>query len=437
MKDMVPDIACIGMSHKTAPVEIRELFTVPEEDLEAFYHKLIECGCEEAVYIGTCNRVEVYFAAKHIESVTEKVSSFLRSFTSLDEDAYRSHSYEYVSHDAVRHLFRVISSLDSMVVGENEIAGQIRAGYKGAVSFEITGTMLNKLFHSAFSTSKKIRTETEISQNPTSIAGIAADVASEMSPDFKQANALLIGAGEMGELILKNLSKKGVGSITLANRTRERAEEIAGDMDREVTIVGIKELEDAALASDIIVSSVTSPHHIITTNMARSIMELREGKPLFIIDIAVPRNVDPGAAFIDGISLFNVDDMEKVAKENMEKRKAATEDAEHLVRVMVEEFFYWYHEQSATPVISGMRKAFDDIRKQELQRYRQSPLKDLTEEQFALVEELTTQIMTKTLHRPILSLKRRHREKVHHKVVDKDLKEKTTFIKELFYDEDA
>ena len=437
MKDLVPDIALIGMSHRTAPVSIRELLVVPEDDRKEFYDQIRSLGVEEMVYITTCNRTEIYLASFDIESSENRVHDFLCRHTGLDRESFSRNAYEYISHDAVRHLFRVTSSMDSMVVGENEITGQVKAGYREAVELKATGTVLNRLFHLAFRAAKRVRSETDISRNPLSIASIAAEKAKSVFPDFNNREALLIGAGEMGELILRYLYKLQIGSIVLANRSMEKARQISETLGIETEIIGLQDLEEKGPRSDIIISSVTAPHHLITATMARSIMELREGRPLFIIDIAVPRNVDPGAGDMDGLHLFNVDDLQSTADDHLQKRKVALDKAELVIRETVEEFYDWYHEQAAVPTISLMRKSFDEIRNAELERYRVSCLSHLSEEDFETVRGLTRQIMRKTLHNPITNLKQRHKKSIQDYCMDDGLKEKTEFIKELFCDEDA
>jgi len=400
------NLILIGLSHKTAPVETRELLSLPALQLPAFYERLSEAGVDEAVYVSTCNRVEVYMTADDQESAVEIIKKLMEFYTKLPHEQFRNSVYTMYGSDAVRHLLGVTSSLDSMVVGENEITGQVKESYRKAVECGATGTLLNRLFHKAFATAKRVRTDTGISKNPLSVASIAVEQARSIFHDMSERSALLIGAGEMGELILKYLVKENLNRIIIANRTVENAERICNDICFQAEIIPIVKVDQAITEADIVISSITAPHHVITAGDTREIMVDREGRPLFFIDIAVPRNIDPEVAGIENVFLYNVDSLKKIAEDNRKYRETEMERAERIVDEDVEDFLLWCEESSLAPTITAIKNKFDEIRTGELERNRNKKMKHFSEEDFRLIEELTLSIMNRTLHNPIINLKK-------------------------------
>ncbi len=421
----------LGLSHKTAPVETRELFSLPVSQLSAFYERLSEAGVEESVYVSTCNRVEIYMTADDSESAVETIKRLMEYYTKLPHEQFMSSVYSKYGTDAVKHLLSVVSSLDSMVIGENEITGQIKESYRKAVECGTTGTILNKLFHRAFTTSKKIRNETDISKNPLSMASIAVEQAKNIFPNLSSRSALLIGAGEMGELILKYLVKENLKKIVLANRTSENAERICNDIDYKAEIINLTRVDQALAEVDIVISSVTAPHHVITSADIKNIMFEREGKPIFLIDIAVPRNIEPAVIDTENVYLYNVDNLKNIAEANMRGRIQELEKANRIIDEDVEEFVNWYDELSIAPTITVIKNKFNEIREKELGRYRNKKMKHLSEEDFKLVEDITCQIMNKTLHNPIVNLKKQRNCSDEHESGE-SLKKNTKFLEDLF-----
>ncbi len=428
----VSDVAVIGINHKSAPVEKRECFSLHYDLLPDFYKKVKQFHITESVYMATCNRVETYIAAENIRDGVESVLKIYEEMSGMEYDEFKESIYIKYSRDAVSHLLTVISSLDSMVLGENEIVGQVKDAFTHAVHNKTAGPVMNKLFHQAFRTAKQVRTETDIAKNPLSVAFIATDLARKLFADFTERKALLIGAGEMGELILKYFNKYDIGHITIANRSLHNSERIAGEIDRDVEIVLLDDIEEVACEVDIVISSVSAPHYMVTADMAREIMQVRQEKPIFLIDIAVPRNIDPNVGDIDNIHLYNVDDLQGIADENMKSRLSEAELANEFIEANVKEYYEWYNELSAAPAIVSIQKKFDEIRSNELDRYRKKKMKHLSDEDFALIEELTKQIMSKTLHNPIINLKRQHRSSDSDDPGREHLHRQTKFIEELF-----
>lgn len=399
-------IIVLGINHRTAPVETREIFSLPADQVPSFYERLHESGVHEAVYVSTCNRVEIYMTATDPESAVETIKRLMEFYTKMPHEKFMDSVYVRYGRDAVRHLFTVASSLDSMVVGENEITGQIKESYRKAVDCKATGAVMNKLFHRAFSTSKRIRTETDISKNPLSIASIAVDQAREVLGELSARSALLIGAGEMGELILKYLVKENLKSITLANRTEDNARRICSDLAYQAEIIPLSKVDISLEHVDIVISSVTAPHHVITARDIKEIMNERSGKPLFLIDIAVPRNIEPSVSEIENVYLFNIDNLKDIAEHNRKNRHQAIEDAYMIIDQDLDSFADWCSEQSLTTTIVAIKNKFEEIRLGEIERFRQKKLKHLSEEDFRLIDELTSSIMNRTLHNPIVNLKK-------------------------------
>ncbi|MBN1534964.1 MAG: glutamyl-tRNA reductase [Spirochaetes bacterium] len=402
----IPEFILLGISHKSAPVEIRERFALTAEEQPAFFEKAREAGIEEMVYISTCNRVSIYFTALHPDEALDRCIGLLEAHSGMARSEFEPYLYRKFSGEAVTHLFTVTSSLDSMVIGENEILSQVKAAYRTAVQCTNTGMLMNRLFHQAFSTAKRVKTETDISQNPLSIAYIATEQAVSVLGDLADRRALLIGAGEMGELIVKYLSKQKIGGVTIANRSLHNAERIIKDFNIKANVVTLNDIVENACESDIIITSVTCQDYLVTRPMADKIMKRRHGRALFMIDIAVPRNIEPASREVNGVHLFDIDDLKMIAQANMKNRLNEVDLARQIIAADTGEFMKWYDELEVVPLITKMRRSFNEVRKKELEKYRRRKLKHLSEEDFRILDEMTHQIMTKTLHNPIMAIKR-------------------------------
>jgi len=425
-------IAVIGMNHKTAAVETRECFSLHKDEYEDFYEQLNHTSIEEAVYVATCNRIEIYIASKNIDAAILETIQIMETISSKTKDEFEDELYIKKDLDAIEHLFTVICALDSMVIGENEIVGQIKESFTEAVKHRKSGTVLNKLFHQAFKTTKQVRTDTGISKNSVSVAYIASDLARRKFDDLGEVHALLIGAGEMGELILKYMSKFGTGHITIANRSREKAEKIAIELGGKVKVINLEDIDNILEDVDVIITSVSAPHYMITEEIASPVMLNRKKDHLMIVDIAVPRNVDPAVSKIERIELFNIDDLKDIADQNLTTRQKEIEFAYEIIMKNVGEFEEWYDEQSAVPAIVTLQNKFDDIRMKELELFRRRKLKNLSDEEFEAVAELTQQIMSKTLHNPIMNLKRHFKGENSEEIPKDILHKRTRFVEDLF-----
>lgn len=429
---MIPEIGVVGISHKSAPVEVREKYSLDVEGRLAFMDRCREAGIEEVVYISTCNRVEVYFAATVPGRAFKYIQDALYEIYRPEAEPEPGYFYKMRSEEAVGHLFAVASSLDSMVVGENEISGQVKDSYRESVAAEFTGVILNRLFHQAFSTAKSVRTETGISKSPVSVAFIASELASSIFSGLEGRSVLLIGAGEMGELILKYMDKAGVSSITIANRSPANAQRITEEINRETRVIPLEDIALAIPETDIIISSVNMKDYLLTASHLSGFFEAKGDKPLFIIDIGVPRNVDPAVAGIKNVYLYNIDDMKKIADENLRARKAEAESAGSIITRDAELFMDWYCELEIVPMITRINETFEQVRGAELQRFRKKMMKHFSKDDFALVEELTESILHKTLHNPIMAIKKYRATRTTGYHDSDSIREKTKIIRELF-----
>ncbi len=432
-RDEISEIIMMGLSHKTAPLEIREKFTFDETLLIKFHERAKKCGIDEMVYLATCNRVEIYFSAREIHRTIDKLAALLEEFTGLSQENFSPYIYKKYSREVITHLLSVASSLDSMVIGENEIFGQIKQAYRDSVLHKNSGILLNRLFHQAFNTAKKVRTCTGISQNPLSIAYIAVELAmSRFGGNLSNRNALLIGAGEMGELILKYLTKNDINDITIANRSLHNAETIVERINKKAHIISLGDIATAAEQVDIIITSVTCHDYLLTYKLIESIISKRSGQPLFIIDIAVPRNVDPAVVSINNVTLYNIDDLKGIADENLKNRMKEVEAAMDIVNSDANELIDWYEGLEMVPMIVHMQESFDKIRENEVSKYRRRQFKNLSEEDMQHIDDLTRQIISKILHNPIMAIKQNkalHLDGYHDK---DDIKQKIKIIEELF-----
>lgn len=426
MIEYTQQIGMVGMSHKTASVETRECFTFDTAVLESFVANAKKNNIDEMVYIATCNRMELYFVSSQIDEAMQSVVQLLEQFAGLKREQFEPVLYKKFHKDVIRHLLCVASSLDSMVIGENEIVGQVKNWYRWAAVHKTTGPILNKLFHQAFRTAKRIRTQTEIARNPLSIAFIAVELARKIFDDLEASSVLLIGAGEMSELILKYLTKFKIGTIILANRSLHNAQRIATEINHEATIIPLSEIIDVIPKVDIIITSTGSHEYILTKDMITEHIKKRS-QPLFLIDIAVPRNIEPAVNTIHDVFLYNIDNLKSIADENLKNRIHETKLALELIDADADDFLHWYQSLEIVPLIVSIQETFSTIRNEELQKYRRRKLKHLSDDDFAIVEELTNQIMSKTLHIPISYLK--DLSDNYHK---KESKEKTRLLQEMF-----
>jgi glutamyl-tRNA reductase len=389
-----------GVNHKTASVELREQLAITPERLSEATRALLEFpGVHEAMILSTCNRVELL--ACH-EASSPDLLGFLQSYLGVETASLKPHTYEYRETDAVQHLFRVASSLDSMVVGEPQILGQVKESYTTARSVGAVQTHLEKLLQSTFTVAKKIRTETQIGSSSVSIASVAVDLAKKIFGSLEGKRVLLVGAGKMSELAARHLMQQGADSILVANRTHDRALRLARQFKGQA--VRFDDLYATADQADIIITSTGSQEHIFRREHGQQFLHKRRNRPMFFIDIAVPRDIDPEINLVDGVFLYDIDDLQSVAASHLDDRAREAQRAEAIIAEEVVRFQRRTQALNAAPMIVDLQNTAEEMRQAELRRV-QARLQSLTPEQQAAVEGLTRGLMNKFLHMPMQAIK--------------------------------
>ena len=398
-------LTIIGVNHKTAPIELRERIAISREELPEVTRALAAVpGVSECMIVSTCNRVELLAA---VEAPDTDLTGFLHSYFRLDPLLLGPHIYEQRDNDAVRHLFRVAASLDSMVVGEPQILGQVKDAFAVARAAGTIGGQLEHLLQGAFAAAKKVRSETEIGSNSVSIASVAVELARKIFGSLQGRTVFLVGAGKMSELAARHLVQQGAGAILVTNRTQERAQRMAEQFQGRV--IPFDQLYEAASDADIVISSTGAPHPIFRPEHGHAFMHRRRNRPMFFIDIAVPRDVDPAVNKLDGLFVYDIDDLQQVAATHMAERSREASDAEALIAVEVERFHQRLRTVNVAPAIVALQHQAEEIRQAELRRIH-ARLGTLTEEQLAAVEALTRGLVNKFLHPPMQALKQAARE---------------------------
>ena len=398
-------LVLIGVNHKTAPIELRERIAIPRDELPEATRALAAVpGVSECMIVSTCNRVEMLAS---VESPDTDLKGFLHRHFGLDPSLLAAHIYEQHDRDAVRHLFRVASSLDSMVVGEPQILGQVKEAFAVARASGTVAGQFEHLLQSAFAAAKKVRSETEIGSNSVSIASVAVELARKIFGSLQGRTVFLVGAGKMSELAARHLVQQGAGAILVSNRTQERARVMAEEFKGRV--IPFEKLYEAASEADIVISSTGAPHPIFRREHGQAFMQRRKNRPMFFIDIAVPRDVDPEMGKLEGVFVYDIDDLQAVAAAHMAERSRVASDAETLIAGEVERFQQRQRTVNVAPAIVALQRQAEEIRLAELKRV-QARLGSLSAEQVAAVEALTRGLVNKFLHPPMQALKQAARE---------------------------
>lgn len=398
-----------GVNHQTATVDLREkLCTLLPEAGEAYPLLLSYPEIREVFCYTTCNRVEVLCVTEAAAEAPVRLAGFFARHPEVTPRALAASLYVYQDQEAVRHLFRVAASLDALVVGEPQILGQVKEAYRQATRHQATGAILNRLLHRTFSVAKRVRTETGIGDHAVSVSYAAVALGKKIFGDLKGKQVLLLGAGEMAELALEHLKGQGAGKMVIANRTLERGLRLAQRFGGEA--VSLEELEGQLLFADVLLSSTGSESHLLTREQVKTVMRRRRQRPLFMIDIAVPRDLDPRINDLDNVYLYNIDDLKVVVEENRERRREAAIRAERLVAAETLKFMDWLKTLSVYPTIISLREKAQTICQAELKKTL-AQLGPLTPEQEQALETLTQVITNKILHDPIVFLKGNHHRK--------------------------
>jgi glutamyl-tRNA reductase len=403
----------IGVNHKTAPVEVRERFAIPESRLpEALKRLAGHPGVDEGIILSTCNRVEVLAQTKN---GAVDLRGFLRDYFQMDPADYEPHLYEYRESDAVRHLFRVTSSLDSMVVGEPQILGQVKEAYATARAVGAVHSQLDLLLTRAFAVAKRVRTETAVGSSAVSVASVAVELAKKIFGSLQGKHVYLVGAGKMSELAARHLIAHGAESIFVANRTHDRAQQLAARFDGQAIL--FEQLYETCDRADIVITSTGAPHAIFRREHGELFLARRKNRPMFFIDIAVPRDVDPEMNRLDGIFVYDIDDLQQAVTSHVADRKKEAERAEAIITGEVERFHVRLQTLDVVPTIVSLQDHLETIRQAEIDRVR-GRLGPLSPEQELAVEALTRGIISKIMHTPISTLKTAVRESEATTVVD-------------------
>jgi len=392
-------LALVGLSHKTAPVEVRERMAFNSDALRAALTSLVgRQEVNEALILSTCNRVEVV-----AESADERlIREFLCEFHQIPHESVSKHLYSFRNVEAIRHVFRVAASLDSMVIGEPQILGQVKEAYRIAADAGTVGMHLSALMNRAFAVAKKVRSETGISQSAVSVSYAAVELARKIFGDLAGKTVMIIGASKMGELAAKHLKRAGVSSVLVTNRTFERAVELAKVF--EGAAVPFEHFADHMVGADIVITSTGATHFIIGKNQAEQIIHRRKNKPMFFIDIAVPRDIDPSVNEIDNVFLYDIDDLQQVIDDNLKERLKEASRAEEIITSEVEAFCLKMKGREVVPTIVQLRETLEKLRRDEIERNRRH-LKDLSPEQQEALDQITKSLVNKILHTPIEQLK--------------------------------
>ena len=398
------NIIIVGLNHRTAPIEIREKLTFPADVMGDALKKLVKSyGANEGVILSTCNRVEVISVYPEVEKGVWEIKRFLSEHHNIPLETLDEHLYSHTGEAAVKHLFRVAAGLDSMVMGEPQILGQAKDAYSLAIHNNTAGVIVNKLFHKAFSAAKRVRTETKIGAGAVSVSFAAVELAKKIFGNLRDKAVMLVGAGEMAELAATHLLSNGVREIVITNRTYERAVEMAREFNG--VAVMFREFLHYLKNVDIVIASTAAANFIIRPDDVTAVMKERKHRPMFFIDISVPRNIDPLVNNIDNAYVFDIDDLAGVVEANIRERKKEAGEAEVIVEEEIKTFYRWVNSLDVVPTIIALKQNLERIRKQELEKAL-SELEGVSEKDRGVLEKMTSAIIQKVLHKPLTHLKK-------------------------------
>ena len=341
-------IVLVGLNYRSAPIELRERLAFQREQLPDAFAKLRQAGLDEAAILSTCNRVEIYAGVSRLDGAVDRLAQFLSEHSRMALPGLAERLYSYAEPDSIQHLFSVASGLDSMMLGEVEILHQVKHAYEWARESGATGKLLNVLFQRALNTAKDVRTRTAIGRGCTSVGAVAVELSGKIFGNLTGASALLIGAGKIGELTLKRLSERGVREIRIINRSLERAEQLAASY--QATALPLETLDRQLLDADVLITSTSAPSWILSRQEIARAMRARRQRPLCIVDLGVPRNVEPAVSTLEDVFLFDVDDLQGLASHSHQERQQDLEESQAIITEKVERFLSWWQADASTPV---------------------------------------------------------------------------------------
>ena len=396
----IKSICMAGVNHKSTPFEIRECLAMDDAGCGRFLSLMQNSNnIQEAIVVSTCNRTELYVVSDETEDISNGyLPTAMLHFARLNDWHAEQYFYQAQGLDAVDHLFRVAAGLDSMVLGENQIIGQLRNAYSRSVKRGMVDTMFHKLFHQAFRVGKRIRTETKINEGSSSIGSVTVDLVNELMPDSLDKNVLIIGAGEMAQATLLNLQKLGKHRVKIANRTLGKAQDLAQKFSAEA--VPFSALRDALKEADLVICSTGSKTPVVTSAMVRDIMVQRD-IPLYMIDIAMPRNIDKSAGVLSNVYLYDLDGLKNMVEQNIQMRTAEIPKAESIIHNEIESFVSWHAKLDVTPTIKQLQQHFENIRQREMKRNS----KFFEKESWEQIDKFSRSLLNKILHAPMMCLR--------------------------------
>jgi len=396
-------VTVVGLNHKKAPVEIREKLAFTAYQIPELFERLIsEQNIAGTVILSTCNRTEIYAVSKNSDLAMSGIWNFLAVESGIKVEELRNYLYNFTCREAVMHLFRVSSGLDSMVLGETEILGQVSEAYQIALENSASNAVLNILFQKALSVGKKVRSETNICCGAVSFGYAAVNLAEEVLDDIKNSTILLIGAGKVSELVAKNLSEKST-KVIVCNRSYDKAVNLSSKFNGYPK--PFEQLCDSVAIADIVVSCTASSDYIITKERLTHILKKRDGKKIFLIDLAVPRDIEPQVEKLPDVYLYNIDNLQKAIDKNLKERKKEVDKAEYIVQNAVEYFMEWLNDFSVVPVIKALRIKGEEIKNSELEKTF-SKMKNLSEKEKQILSSMANSIVNKLLHTPTVQIKK-------------------------------
>ena len=399
------NLILVGVNHKTTPVEIREKLAFTKGKIEESVDRLLNFpDIIEHTILSTCNRVEIYARANGQNSAIQSIKQFICDFHGLSAVQLEEHFYSYSNEAAIEHLFRVSSSLDSMILGEAQILGQVKDAYSLAKDLRSTGLVLNQLFEKAFSIAKKVREETGIAERSVSISSAAVELAQKIFDDLENHTVMLVGTGEMAELAAKHLISYGVKTVYVTSRTYERAANLARTLNGSA--LDFEAFKNELYRADIVITSTSASSFIITKDMVEKAIQERKNKPIFFIDIAVPRDIEPDVNDLENVYLYDIDDLHVVVSANMKEREKESENAMHLISQEVNKFNNWLGTLDAVPTIVEIRKRVENIGNQEMERTLKK-IPHLSEEDKKIIYQMKNSMINKILHKPTIKLKQK------------------------------
>ncbi len=397
-------VIAVGVSHKRTPVEIRERLAFSNTQLSSLYERLKATGkIAGCVILSTCNRTEIYAASKDVDAALSEVWNLLAAESKIELEELGDYLYNLTCQQAIAHLFKVTAGLDSMILGEQEILGQVARAYQNSCENGFSNSVLNVLFQKALKVGKQVRTETRIGNGASSVGSAAVEMAKQTFGDIQNCSVMLIGAGEIGRVVARNLANNSASKVTVCNRSYDKAEELASQFDGRA--VPFEKLFEFMPLTDVVVSCTAAPNYIITKDQLTPLMEARGGKPMFLIDLAVPRDIEPESSQLEQVYSYNIDDLQTIVDESLNEREIEARKAEGIVEKAVDNFIKWLNGRSAAPVIKALSERGEKIRDAELEKTLRK-LGDVTERERKIILAMADSIVKRLSQTPIIQLRK-------------------------------